>query len=202
MREKKRQRRKEARPEEIISAALKEFANNGFAGTSIGSIATRAGIARSTIYVYFEDKEAVFEGAFKDRIERAIRISINQAADINGPFDAVLRTMLERVFNSFLQPDALVLFKVLLTEGQQFPTLLERYHATTMANAKRMLTQLLTLGVDRGEVRPDVLDYDHRLIIAPVIVTAVWRLTFEKIDPIDLPSFTDQYVDMLSRVLR
>jgi len=199
---KKRQRRKEARPEEIVSAALEEFANKGFAGTSMGSIASRAGIARSTIYLYFEDKEAVVEAAFKDRVETAIRFSITRAMDVDGPFEAMLRTMLDGVFSRFLQPDTLVLFKVLLTEGQQFPELLRRYHATTMSNSKALLRQLLELGVARGDVRPEALEYDHRLIIAPVILTAMWQLTFEQIDPINLPGFTDQYVDMLSRALK
>ena len=122
--------------------------------------------------------------------------------DVDGPFEAILRTMLDGVFSRFLQADTLVLFKVLLTEGQQFPELLRRYHATTMANSKALLGQLLELGVSRGDVRPEALDYDHRLIIAPVILTAMWQLTFAQVDPIHLPGFMDQYVDMLSRALK
>lgn len=199
---KKRQRRKDARPEEIVAAALEEFANKGFAATSLGSIAARAGIARSTIYLYFEDKEAVIEAAFRDHVEGAIRLSMDEAIAVDGPFDAVLRTMVTGIFNRFLEPDRLVLFKVLLTEGQQFPSLMERYHATTMANAKRLLSALLALGVARGEIREDALDYDHRIIIAPMILTAMWQLTFEQVDPIDRPRFIDQYVDFLSRALK
>ena len=93
MSDKKRQRRKDARPEEIVSAALEEFATKGFAGTSMGSIAGRAGIARSTVYLYFEDKEAVIEAAFKDRVETAIRTSMEQASLVEGPFDEILRTI-------------------------------------------------------------------------------------------------------------
>ncbi|MEL6574068.1 MAG: TetR/AcrR family transcriptional regulator [Pseudomonadota bacterium] len=202
MSDKKRQRRKDARPEEIVSAALEEFASKGYAGTSMGSIAVRAGIARSTIYLYFEDKEAVIEAAFKDRVETAIRTSMEHASLVEGPFDEVLRTMLTGVLNRFLEPDRLILFKVLITEGQQFPSLLERYHATTMANAKQLLSNLLAIGVRRGELRKEALDYDHRLIIAPIIVTAMWQLTFETIDPIDRDKFIAQYVDLLSRALR
>ncbi len=54
----KRQRRKDARPDEIISAALLEFDEKGYAATSMGSIAARARIARSTVYKILEDERA------------------------------------------------------------------------------------------------------------------------------------------------
>src|SRR5205809_338429 len=54
-------RRKNARPEEIISAALEVFADRGFAATKLEDVARRAGVTKGTIYLYFENKEALFK---------------------------------------------------------------------------------------------------------------------------------------------
>ena len=67
----KRTRRKDARPEEIIDAALAEFAEVGYSAASMARIAARAGIARSTIYLYYADKEALISAAFEARLGEA-----------------------------------------------------------------------------------------------------------------------------------
>ncbi len=55
--EKPRRRRKAARPEEIRRAALAELAEKGIGGSTLGGIAKRAGISRTTVYLYFETKQ-------------------------------------------------------------------------------------------------------------------------------------------------
>ena len=49
------------RRDAILAAALEEFATNGFAGTRLDDIAKRAGVAKGTIYLYFADKETLFQ---------------------------------------------------------------------------------------------------------------------------------------------
>jgi AcrR family transcriptional regulator len=51
---KPRQRRKEARPAELLAAALEVFAEKGFAATRLEEIAARAGVSKGTVYLYFE----------------------------------------------------------------------------------------------------------------------------------------------------
>ena len=54
-------RRKQARPGEILEAALKVFAEKGFAAARMEDIAKRAGVTKGTIYLYFPSKEEVFK---------------------------------------------------------------------------------------------------------------------------------------------
>src|SRR3989449_8785831 len=61
-------RRKNARPEEIISAALEVFADRGFAATKLEDVARRAGVTKGTIYLYFENKEALFKALIRQTI--------------------------------------------------------------------------------------------------------------------------------------
>jgi AcrR family transcriptional regulator len=55
------QRRKDARPQGILDAALAVFAVKGFAASRMDDIARRAGVTKDTIYLYFESKEVVFK---------------------------------------------------------------------------------------------------------------------------------------------
>ena len=61
-------RRKQARPAEILDAALKVFAEKGYAGARMDDIARRAGVTKGTIYLYFENKEAVFKSLVRESI--------------------------------------------------------------------------------------------------------------------------------------
>ena len=49
------------RQEAILAAALDVFSEHGFAAARLDDIATRAGVAKGTLYLYFPDKETLFE---------------------------------------------------------------------------------------------------------------------------------------------
>src|SRR3977135_1592391 len=61
-------RRKDARPEEIINAALEVFADSGYAATKLEDVAGRAGVTKGTIYLYFENKDALFKALIRETI--------------------------------------------------------------------------------------------------------------------------------------
>ena len=65
-------RRKAARPQEILDAALSLFAEKGFAATRLEEIAARAGVSKGTIYLYFESKEAVFKALVQEKLASRI----------------------------------------------------------------------------------------------------------------------------------
>src|SRR5262245_10903240 len=54
-------RRAEARPQEILEAALAVFAERGFAAARMETIAARAGVSKGTLYLYFDSKEEIFK---------------------------------------------------------------------------------------------------------------------------------------------
>ena len=65
-------RRKLERPAEILDAALKVFAQKGFAAARMDDIAKDAGVTKGTIYLYFENKEAVFKSLVRESIGATI----------------------------------------------------------------------------------------------------------------------------------
>ena len=52
----KRERRKEARPGELLAAALDLFVEKGFAATRSEEVAARAGVSKGTLFLYFPSK--------------------------------------------------------------------------------------------------------------------------------------------------
>src|SRR2546425_1622273 len=62
------QRRKQARPGEIVAAALELFAERGFAATKLADVARRAGVTKGTLYLYFDSKEALFKAMVRETI--------------------------------------------------------------------------------------------------------------------------------------
>src|ERR1700680_1665375 len=66
------QRRKEARPAEIVAAALDVFVERGFAATKLEEVARRAGVTKGTVYLYFASKEALFKSVVRETIVPSI----------------------------------------------------------------------------------------------------------------------------------
>ncbi len=65
-------RRKDARPDEILAAALEVFSDRGFAATKLEDVARKAGVTKGTIYLYFENKEALFKALIRETIVQVI----------------------------------------------------------------------------------------------------------------------------------
>ncbi|CAN5421224.1 TetR family transcriptional regulator [soil metagenome] len=77
-----RQRKKQATRERISSIALERFARDGFAQTTVGSIAADAGVATRTFFHYFETKEDVLLGDLMDRLARLLEVVRAQPEDM------------------------------------------------------------------------------------------------------------------------
>src|SRR5579859_4356229 len=84
-------RRKQARPSEILDAAVAEFAEKGFAAARMDDIASRAGVTKGTIYLYFRSKEEVFKSLIRDSIGQTITTTSSDAREFEGPSSDLLR---------------------------------------------------------------------------------------------------------------
>src|ERR1700691_1159253 len=60
------------RRQAILTAALQEFSAQGFTSARLDDVARRAGIAKGTIYLYFRDKEGLFEELIRSEMSPAI----------------------------------------------------------------------------------------------------------------------------------
>ena len=169
----RKREQKEARRSEIISAALRLFAAKGFAATRLDDVAEAAGIAKGTVYLYFETKEELFREIVRqellptlDRLEEAVAAHQGPAADLFR----LLFAGLARLIDS----DAGAIPKLVVCEAGNFPEI-ARFYADEVVGRGRYLEGILKRGIERGEFRP--VDTANILpgFIGPVLLMLFWR---------------------------
>jgi AcrR family transcriptional regulator len=192
-----RRRRKEARPAELIRAGLQEFAVHGFTGTRLEDVARRAGVVKGTIYRYFADKEALFLAAV--RMEVAPMFS-----EITGFIDAypgttrdLLKVIIGTIHRQLVNSDLRVLIRIIIAEGERFPALTELYYAETVSKGRALLERIVERGIARGEVREGAAARLPLVLIAPALMAAIWRMTFDRHAPISSEAFLEAHIDLV-----
>jgi AcrR family transcriptional regulator len=193
----RRRRRKAARPGEIITAGLAEFAEKGFAGTRLEDVAKRAGIAKPTLYLYFPSKEALFEAAVRDRLGGLLDGLADSTVTFDGPTEALLRRLFGALYDRLVGTDVFVILKVLITEGGRFPQLVALYRELVLARGIALLGAIIGRGIARGEVRAGPAASEPRLLIAPTLMAALWTQLFGGPEPIERETFLAAQVDLV-----
>ncbi|HUO87703.1 MAG TPA: TetR/AcrR family transcriptional regulator [Rhizomicrobium sp.] len=196
-------RRKRARPGEILDAALKVFAERGFAAARMEDIARQAGVTKGTIYLYFESKEAVFKSLVREAVGKTIGDVTADIAMDDGSVRSLLRRVLLTVARMLLETDKVALPKIVIAESANFPWLAEFYRYEVIDRGLALLTSLIERGVAGGEFRALPVQHVARLCMAPVLLGAIWRMTFAHLDrePYDYKAMIDVHLDVLLRGL-
>jgi AcrR family transcriptional regulator len=194
---KRRRRRKEARPAELIEAGLQEFAEKGFAATRLEDVAARAGVVKGTIYLYFDNKEALFRAAIQSKIAPAIADVQGIVDTFPGDTESLLRLVFHTLYEKLVKGDVRVIMRIMISEGPRFPEILEYYHANTVCMGKRILTRILRRGIERGEFRADIPIEQPVVVVAPAITAAMWMMTFDRFDPLDVDAYAAAHIDII-----
>jgi AcrR family transcriptional regulator len=193
----KPKRRKAARPGEIIEAGLQEFAVNGMAATRLEDIAKRAGIAKGTIYRYFESKEELFIAVVRSRVVLSLDQVEEMVHSFPGDTKHLLRLVLTEIYKNFVGSEISAVMRILIVEGKRFPNLVELYHKEAISKGVAVLSLIISRGIERGEIRDGPAAREPRLIVAPTIMAALWGQTFSAQGPIDIETYLDAHIDMI-----
>jgi AcrR family transcriptional regulator len=196
-------RRKQARPSEILDAALRVFAEKGFAGARMDDIAKRAGVTKGTIYLYFENKDAVFKTLVRDSIGATLANVTENTRNFEGPVRPLLRFALAQMVQLLMTSDRVVLPKIIIAESGNFPELARFYRNEIVEKGLALLTGLIERGIAQGEFRELPPQHVARLCVAPVLLGAIWRVTFGQFDsePFDYEGLIETHLDVLFRGL-
>jgi AcrR family transcriptional regulator len=196
-------RRKEARPAEILEAALTVFAEKGFAAARMDDIARRAGVTKGTIYLYFPSKEDLFKSLVRESIGERIAEIAASVRSFEGPTADLIRLMLRGMGGFLLTSDRVVLPKIIIAEAGNFPELARFYREDVIDQGLGLATRIIERGIARGEFRRLPPEHLARIFVAPILLMAIWRTTFARFDaaPYDYDGFLDTHIDMLLRAL-
>jgi AcrR family transcriptional regulator len=196
-------RRKQARPAEILDAALKVFAEKGYAAARMEDIARSAGVTKGTIYLYFDGKEDVFKTLVRESIGSALAGVTQSARDFEGSARDLLRLAFGVMAHLLITSDRVVLPKIIIAESGNFPELARFYRTEIIEKGLALFSSVIARGIARGEFRPVPVEHAVRLCIAPVLLGAMWRTTFAQFDvePYDYKGLIDTHLDILFRGL-
>ncbi len=171
-------RRKEARPAEILAAALESFAEHGYESSRLEDIAKRAGCTKGTIFLYYESKAELFKAVIRDvmlpmlaECEATIREHQGSSREL---FEKLLRLRWERAAVSRVSG----LAKLLFGETDRYPELAKFYYDEIHSKNQALLREVLDQGVKRGEFRPFDTASVARVAIAPIVLAGIWRHSF------------------------
>ncbi|MBP2299640.1 TetR/AcrR family transcriptional regulator [Azospirillum picis] len=197
-------RRKQARPQEIVAAAIDVFAERGFAAARLDEVAGRAGVSKGTLYLYFPSKDDLFKAVVRTAILPDLeQVEAMVAADRGAVFP-MLERLLRLVADRIATTRVAVVPRLVMAEAGNFPDLAAFYHREVISRGFALLAGLLRRGVEAGEFRPLDIDHGVRLIVAPLLMGALWRGSFSGIDgavPLDLPALVDTHIAHLRLVL-
>jgi AcrR family transcriptional regulator len=196
-------RRKDARPQEILDAALSVFAEKGFAGARLEDVAQRAGVTKGTIYRYFPSKEELF----KSLVRVAIGGTLEQVTAFASAYEGAARELLVFVIRTIgtvmRTSDRIVLPKIILAEAGNFPELVRFYRFEIIEKGIGLFRGIVEQVIARGEFREVSPEHAARLCVAPLLLGALWRVTFAPFDPepYDIEALIETHIDVLLRGL-
>ena len=183
------------RRDAILSAALDEFSIRGFEAARLDDVARRAGVAKGTIYLYFRDKETLFQ-----ELIRAMLTPLVGTIEAMGEADLPLGVLADRLVDLFVREVYETwrkdVIRLMISEGRRFPKLAEFYYREVLARIIAAVRALLRRGAARGEVPEGLADFPQ-IIAAPGLVAIIWSGLFERFEPLDVRKMMKTHVELL-----
>ena len=173
-----RQRRKEARPQELLEAALALFVEKGFAGSRAEEVAQRAGVSKGTLYLYYPSKEELFKAVVRHNLSSLIAEGEETASTFEGSSSELLSHLLHTWWERVGNTPAAGIHKIVLSEVRNFPELAQFYTDEVIIPADRLFSGCVQRGIERGEFRPMPLHEVAHALMAPIIFMAIHRHSF------------------------
>lgn len=163
-------RRAEARPDEVLDAALALFIENGFAGTRVEDVAKRAGISKGAVYLYFPSKEALVEGLIRRAVVPIADTALAALVDYEGDPRIVITAVLKMIAHRLHDPKVLAMPKLIFRELASFPALAAMYRTEVLDRVIPVIETLIRRGMDQGYLRQVDPSLTIRSIIGPLMM--------------------------------
>ena len=171
----KRERRKEARPGELLDAALDLFVEKGFSATRADEVAARAGVSKGTLFLYFQSKEDLFKAVVRENIANKFPTWQEEFTTFEGSSADMLHYAMTSWWERIGKTRASGITKLVMSEAQNFPEIAEFYQEEVIKPGNAMIRRILERGVQSGEFRELDLEQAVHIIVAPMIFLMMWK---------------------------
>lgn len=194
-----RQRRKEARPGELLAAALDVFVERGFAAARLDEIAQRAGVSKGTLYLYFESKEALLRAVVQESMVPLIAEGEDLAAQAASDPAATLQHLVTRWWREIGSTKLGGIPKLVMAEAGNFPEVAQFFFENVVLRGQALFRRVAETGIAQGVFRPCEPMLICDLAIKPLIFNHMWCQSFAHCDTaaIDPEVYLQAHLDVL-----
>jgi TetR/AcrR family transcriptional regulator len=197
----RRTRRKDARPGELLAAALDLFVEKGYAATRVEEVAARAGVSKGTLFRYFSSKEELFKSVVREHISGHFATWSEEIEQFEGSSQEMLRDCLQSWWAHIGATKASGISKLMMSEARNFPELGAFYQQEVVQPGCALVARILQRGITRGEFRPMDLKYGVYMVQAPLLFLSMWMHSLDACgDPamrIEPEKYLSTQLDML-----
>lgn len=196
MTEPRYRRRKEDRPKEITEAAFQAFAEKGYAATRVDEVASRAGVSKGLLYLYFKTKEELFKAVIRSVVIRRVDALVENVETTELTAEAFLRGPMLEFMKQVPNSPVAVVIRLLLSEGHKHPDLVDYYYENVVNKGVQAITHFVEQGVQRGEFRESAVNKLPQLFLAPMMLSMIWKMMFTK-RTLDTDKLMETQMDMI-----
>lgn len=197
----RRVRRKEARPGELLDAALDLFVEKGYTATRVEEVATRAGVSKGTLFLYFPSKEDLFKAVVRESISGRFQEWEALMERFTGSTGEMLRICYQSWWERIGCTRASGITKLMICEAGNFPEIAQFYQREVIEPAQQLIRRALERGMASGEFRRVDMDYAVHAVIAPLMFLMLSRHSMGACVPqaenFDPQVFIDHQIDYL-----
>lgn len=197
----RRERRKQARPKELLDAALDLFVEKGFAATRSEEVAARAGVSKGTLFLYFPSKEELFKAVVRENISGRFAEWREEFEQFQGSTADMVRACLHTWWERIGATRASGITKLMIGEARNFPEIAAFYQQEVIRPAHGLVRRILQRGIARGEFRAMDLDYAVYTLVAPMVFLIMMKHSLGACAPEDYPLDPQRYVDQHAEIL-
>jgi AcrR family transcriptional regulator len=199
----RRGQRRADREAAIVAAAIEEFRTVGLANARLEDVAARAGVAKGTIYLYFDGKEDLFKAAVRSLIHPLLEQIEREVAEFQGPTEELLRRAIRGMhLDLTLRVETREMLRLLIAEAARMPDLADFFHAEMASRGLATVRMILWRGIALGEFRRTPAAEFPLLVIAPAKAAAMWALMFGERHPLEFERYIEAHCEFVLAALR
>ncbi|MBN1316979.1 MAG: TetR/AcrR family transcriptional regulator [Anaerolineales bacterium] len=173
--------------QKILDAAFSEFADKGFRGATIKSIAKKAGIkSPSLLYWYFPTKESLFQATIESR-SPFLDVILDPIPFMDKPPETFFRHLADNYYHLLTQADFQNMIRLFFSEMGKRPQLTNVIQQGVIEPALDFLRKYLSHQVELGRLRPHDVRVGARAFIGMLLPQFLGMVIFHDLGGDDLP---------------
>ncbi len=192
------ERRKEARPQELLAAALDLFVERGYSATRLDDVAARAGVSKGTLYLYFTNKEELFKAVVRENVVPVL----GEAEDIIENFEGATADLFREIIHGWWERIGATklsgIAKLMMAESSNFPEVAQFYYEEVISRGNAMIARMLERGIESGEFRSINVAQAMNVVCAPMVMLMMWKHSFNacRMEPLQPEAYLNNFIDL------